>query len=291
MTNEIRVVDNRVFLVGLDELYRTAIKRHERGELLKCAEQIAADLSLAPADVPVEGYYTEDASLTRYFKIMRALQLQSEDRAAEIKDTGALGRLRQVTESPIYGVPQGDPTLLKRARDALYDALDATTDDRSVETIVSAAHESATNSNECSLVALGALARDAVVITALRESVVLYAGVVVLGIPSTPKYEWHVDPIVEERARHFVETFNSLFAESLPRPCPRNAARFGEACDLEAVLGRCVLIAIDDSQKTLRYYHWAIDANSNSQLLVRDFWDTKIWTTDRYRKKWWQFWK
>jgi len=33
MNTEVRVVNNRVFLLGLDELYRKSIKRHERDEL------------------------------------------------------------------------------------------------------------------------------------------------------------------------------------------------------------------------------------------------------------------
>ena len=32
-----RVIDNRVFLLGLDELYRKAMQTHERTELRECA--------------------------------------------------------------------------------------------------------------------------------------------------------------------------------------------------------------------------------------------------------------
>lgn len=37
MSTERRVVDNRFFSLGLDGLYRDAMKEHERGELLGCA--------------------------------------------------------------------------------------------------------------------------------------------------------------------------------------------------------------------------------------------------------------
>lgn len=53
------VVDNRVFLLGLDQLYRERVKRHESTELLTCARAVAARLNVAPAAVPIEGYYTE----------------------------------------------------------------------------------------------------------------------------------------------------------------------------------------------------------------------------------------
>lgn len=68
------VVNNRVFLLGLDELYRESMKTHERHELLICARETADALSVAPADVPIEGYYTEDEDLTEYFRLVRALQ-------------------------------------------------------------------------------------------------------------------------------------------------------------------------------------------------------------------------
>jgi hypothetical protein len=49
-------VDNRTFLLGLDELYRSAMKAREGTELLGCAEQVVNALGVVPAEVPVEGY-------------------------------------------------------------------------------------------------------------------------------------------------------------------------------------------------------------------------------------------
>lgn len=45
MKNERRIVDNRVFLLDLDELYRESMKTHERKELLRCAQESAQALS------------------------------------------------------------------------------------------------------------------------------------------------------------------------------------------------------------------------------------------------------
>jgi hypothetical protein len=67
MKTERRVVNNRVFLLGLDELYRESMKRHERGELLGCARETTSVLSVTPADVPIEGYYAENEGLTSIF--------------------------------------------------------------------------------------------------------------------------------------------------------------------------------------------------------------------------------
>jgi len=66
---QICVVDDRVFLLGLDQLYREAMKWHERGELLTCARRVAATLGVSPADVPIEGYYGEDEDLAEYLPV------------------------------------------------------------------------------------------------------------------------------------------------------------------------------------------------------------------------------
>jgi hypothetical protein len=54
MSRDVRIVDNRVFLLGLDELYREAMKRHERDELLGCARETGSALAIPPADVPTD---------------------------------------------------------------------------------------------------------------------------------------------------------------------------------------------------------------------------------------------
>lgn len=289
MMTEIRKVTNRVFLVGLDELYRTAMKRHERDELLNCAEQIAGDLSLAPADVPVEGYYSEDESLTRYFRIMRALQAQSKDRAPEVRATDALGRLQQVTQSPLYGdsAPHETDSLFGASRDAMFYALEAAEPRWSVRRLVPLAYKSALESDRFSLVDLAALAKDPVVLAGLRESVVLYAAKATLGMscPGNPKYLWAVDGMIEERASLFVDEFNSLFAEMLPRPCAENASVFWEASDIHGLAGRCVNLGNEDTSTPIRYYHWAIDRKLFGGLKVHEFWDSELWTTQRYKEK------
>src|SRR5258708_6199075 len=70
---EVRVVDDSIFLFGLDALYRCQMKRHESGELLGSARAVSRTLGLEPADAPIEGYYTETPLLEEYFRRMRAL--------------------------------------------------------------------------------------------------------------------------------------------------------------------------------------------------------------------------
>ena len=125
MITEQRVVDNRVFLLGLDKLYRDAMKQHERGELLMCARRVAEVLHATPADVPVEGYYAEDEQLTEYFLLVRALQSVDEGATSSVASLPAFQRLRDVASAPLYGRPQYGGKLLPTGCDALSQALHA----------------------------------------------------------------------------------------------------------------------------------------------------------------------
>jgi hypothetical protein len=282
-----RVVDNRVFLLGLDDLYREAMKQHERNELLHCARETAATLGVPPADVPIEGYYSEDEQLTEYFRLIRALQKVPQGRASEVANLPSYQRLRQVTESPIFGPPHKEGYLLAVGKDALSTALMKTPVQQwTVEKLTAVAYECAAESTDFSLVALAALSRDTVVLAALRESVVLYVfWVGGSAMRDEPEYVWEVDEIVEQRAVQFVDTFNRLFSEDLPRPAPENARAFWAAAQEWKVVGRCVRIGYDDSIRPIRHYHWAIDRDADYRLIVREFWDTELWTTMRYREE------
>jgi len=286
MKTERRIVDNRVFLLGLDELYRESVKAHERDELRACARETARTLSVTPTEVPVEGYYSEDQQLAEYFRLVRALQQVPIHRESELESVGGYLRLKQVIESPIFGPRFDGDCLLTAGEDSLSFALNNTTPEWDIENLTSTAYQCALDSDDFSLVALAALARDSVVLAALRETVVLYAKAAVFGcevIPD-PEYVWQVDDVVESRARRFVEEFNRLFNESLPQPNAENAEIFWHACDASMLIGRCVRIGFDDSVQPIRQYHWAIDPHPKHTLITRDFWDTDIWTTQRYRE-------
>ena len=260
------------------------MKGHERDELLRCARVTARALSVAPADVPIEGYYTEDERLTEYFRLVRTLQNIPKGRESEVENLAGFKRLKQVTESPIFGPPFNGLFLLSVGEDALAVALKKTFSEWTVENLTNRAYQCVAESSDFSLVALAALSRDPVVLAALRESVVLYAMAVGgSAMRSEPEYIWEVDEIIQQRAAQFVETFNNLFGERLPRPAPENAKEFWMASSEWKVIGRCVRVGFDDSDGPIRHYHWAIDRDARYRPVVRDFWDTEIWTTERYR--------
>ncbi len=283
MTAETRVVDNRVFLLGLDGLYRETMKKHERGELLRCARAVAKALGVRPASVPIEGYYAEDKRLTEYFLLARALQEVHESSAPKVAELPEFVRLREVTSAPLYGDPKENGHLLPQGRDALTIALEATSE-WTVANLVDHAYDVAHRTDDISLVGLAARARDPVVLAALRESAVLYAYVAVAASlrRTRPRYVWKVDDDLAEHARRFIEAFNELFSEMLPPPESSQAEVYWHAYEANQIVGRCVRIG--SSPPPIRHYHWAIRGGRKG-LSVDEFWDTDVWTTARYRNK------
>jgi len=281
------IVDNRVFLLGLDQLYRTRMKRHESTELLTCARAVAAKLDVPPADVPIEGYYGETRRLTEYFRLIRGLQRERDESIGRVARMREFQRLSSVMAAPLYGRPVKGRSLLPVGHDPVTQALDDTGEDLSqltVGKVVERAHRVAVETEDFSLVGLASFARDAVILAALRESVVLYAKVSRFfresAKPPVPVYVWRVDHELARRGARFVATFNELFDDDLPEPVAENADLFFEAANENGIYGRCVCIA---KHPEAGFYHWAVCLGPDGRLAVDDFWDTEVWTTDRYR--------
>src|SRR5258706_113486 len=280
------VVDNRVFLLGLDDLYRSAMKRNEGCELLRCAREVALTLHVKPANVPVEGYYAEDARLTEYFGLLRALQEEPNSRVAAVERLPAYQRLYEVTSSPLFGRPSNEDKLLPVGHDPLSRALLKLRPDWTIPTLTRAAYEAARAMDDYSLVGLAARIQDPVVLAALRESVVLYAQVMTLGMAppdEPPTLERRVDAEPASQANRFIDAFHALFPQGrrLPAATAENAATYWGACDQRAIVGRCVRVGYDDT-RTAMPYHWAI--NGSQGLEAEEFWAPEIWTTERYRQ-------
>lgn len=284
-----RVVDNRVFLLGLDDLYRERMKRHESTELLACARAVAAKLGVAPADVPIEGYYTETKGLTEYFRLLRGLQAIDRKYDARVSSTREFQRLLSVASAPLYGRPVEDGRLLPVCRDPLAQAmLDIATETDvsrwTLDNLLEVAHRVAIQSDDFSLVGLASVARDRVMLAALRESVALYDERSRLSRepahPPIPVYVWRVSDELTRRGARFVVSFNELFDDDLPEPVAENADLFFEAADKKNIIGRC--ICIGETTQPERFYHWGIRRGADGEATVEEFWDTKLWTTEGY---------
>lgn len=178
----------------------------------------------------MEGYYAEDAELTEWFRLIRALQAVDVKRRVEVSALPAYQRLLAVTSAPLYGQPQHHG-LLPVGQDPLSHALlDTDMKQWNPRQLAVAACAAAHRADDCSLVGLAARARDPVLIAALRESVVLYAEVVLIGLfEGVPRREfvWRVDEDVARHAMRFVNAFNELFGEELPPPDPDTPSTTG----------------------------------------------------------------
>ncbi|MEE8360603.1 MAG: hypothetical protein V3R71_00535, partial [Gemmatimonadales bacterium] len=189
--------------------------------------------------------------------------------------------------SPIFGPAVRGEYLLPKGNDPLSAALAEDGMEWSVPPLVAAASRIAVEIDDYSLVGLAALAEDPVVLAALRESVVIYARNIFTKEfqpvqQPTYKYVWRVDPELAAAAQRFVAAFNTLFGNELPSANAKYAQVFWEAFKESDVVGRCVRLG-QTREDPPRYYHWAVIQGPEDQLGVREFWDTEIWTTERYQ--------
>jgi hypothetical protein len=280
-------VGNRELILGIDHLYRDAMKCLEVDRLLPAAERVASVLGISPAEGPVEGYYGESESLTRYFRWMRALQQVSDNSRAHVASLPDFDLLWSVTQSPLYGVASDAPVLLPARRDALYFALDGLPPAQwTIPDIVEASHREAIARDDCSLVGLACRARDAVCIAALRESVVLYAEVAMAMAARLVRvrYAWAADPELSAAAKRFIDAFNAFVTGALPPADPSSAEAYFHAARNNHILDRCVRIGYNDQVMPVQHYHWAVDWGQDAYQ-VNAFWSEELWTTERYANK------
>jgi hypothetical protein len=279
------IVNNRTFLLGLDKIYRDAMKRHESEELLLCARRVASELHVEAGNVPVEGYYAEDQQLIEYFSLIRVLQGISEERTSEVASLREFQRLLQVTSAPLYGKAIWSDKLFPAGRDALSQALIDTMPEWNVQRLTETACQQAEKMDDFSLVGLAARAQDQLVLAATRESVVLYAEVTVGAAISWegPTYVWKVDEELSRQARRFIGAFRDIFGEELPPPEPAHAETYWHACEGNEILGRCVRLGYNDATSPVLQYHWAICRKNDHTISVQEFWHREVWTTKRYR--------
>jgi hypothetical protein len=252
------ILDDRALLFALDRLYREAIQTFERATLLPAARTVSAALAIDPLDVPPEGYYSIDGRLTEYFRLMRALQAAPESQEPVVASLPEFKKLRDVCTSPIYGRPDRTRTLLPTARDALGQALDEVAPDWTMARLLPAARSAALKADDYSLVWLAAQIEDPVVLTAVRESVVLYVSLKLSGLLKLI-VDWKVTTELAAQANRFVEAFNALVPTQLPAVVPENGELFFDpGRPSPDVAGRCVRIGVDPLSRPMRHYHWAI---------------------------------
>ncbi len=280
---EQKIVDDRVFLLGLDAFFREGMKGYEAGELLKLARQIVQELKVDVLDCPIEGYYSETAELAEYFRLMRTLQGCDESRTQDVLSTDSLRRLRQVCGSRVFGDPIESGGLLPAGMDPVAFALDALKPDWKLMEVVRVAKDKSISSNDYSLVGLAARYGDPVIIAAIRETVVLYAVAIGCAIEE-PEYIWRVDDDLAQMARRFTATVKKDIGFSIPDPTAGNCKAYYHSGANNHILGRCVRVGYNNTVTPNVHYHWAIRL-MDGEYEVDEFWDEDLWTTEMYREK------
>lgn len=281
-----RKVGNRELLLGLDYAYREAMKVFEAETLLPAAETVAGRLGIQPCDGPVEGYYGESPELTHYFQLVRALQDVRDTERHRVNDLVEFQRLHEVTQSPLFGIPGDASYLLPPSRDALYFALRSLSPEAwTRRALTEMAAIEAEARHDCSLVGLACRSRDSVCIAALRESVVLYVEPLCL-MARAVKYNdlWEVEPSLAAAANRFIAEVNALLCISIPEAHKSNVEYYYHTSQNNKISGRCVRIGLDDRNRPVRHYHWAVNGDVGTYF-VEDFWSDSLWTTDKYRQE------
>jgi len=275
-------VTNRVFLRGLDALYRAAVKVHEADALLDCAMELAGALDLEPATGAIEGYYAESPRLALYFGLMRSLQAQPAARRAEVAGSPAFARLARVTGSALYGRPVITDSLFPRPMDSLAAAVLDCAPAWTIPLLVARARERALADDDCSLVGLAARAGDALMLAALAETTVLYRFPPAPGTPAAPEYGWAVIDDVAGAAARFLAEFEAVFGEALPPAVAASAQAYWYAAEDAPVLMRCVRLGYDPKARPVQHYHWGVHPDREGEITVTEFWSPEAWTTQRY---------
>jgi hypothetical protein len=276
-----RIVDDRVLILGIDELFRTGIKRHERHELLPAARALARHLGVQPYEGDVEGRFHADPDLQEYFRIVRALQKVDDQERPRVAQMREFARLDQVLSSPMFGSMHRTGILLPRGMDPLAVALRSASE-WTLAGLVRLAHDVAEKHDDCSLLGMASAANDPVAMVVLLDPTVLYFEESTFGNPPVPVYTWSVSTDIARRAERFVSTYVELFKEEFPRPSAESAELFGAAYyDRAGFVGRCV--ALGPRQAGRGYYHWAIYMEPDNSPRVHEFWAEERWTTQQYR--------
>ena len=283
------VVTDRILLLGLDAVYREGMKRQESSILLSCARVVAKALAVDAATGPVEGYYVENEKLSEYFQLVKALQATDVDRRSEVERMPVFARILSVFSSKIYGYLTNHDGVLPTGHDCLSTALQTSAGHWETSALLKASGSAATENDDYSLVGLASRLSDAVCVTAVRETVVLYAEKALTGddlddLLRTPVYTWEVSEEVAENANRFIDEYNSLFDLELPAANQENAKLFFQAYLDNDLEGRCVCIGTDNQSMRTKYYHWTIDRSPDGNLTASDFWSEEVWTTEKYRE-------
>ncbi|NRF70235.1 hypothetical protein HLB44_24820 [Aquincola sp. S2] len=272
-------VDDRLFTLGLTELFRGEMKHHETEKLLPLAISACRELAIDPSNAPIEGYYDETPELRDFFRRVRALQDTQANVSLTPAAAQALERLSATLNSPALGRVMDDGHLLARNSHALGEALRMSLRWEIDELVLKA--RSLVREDDRDLVAVAATTGDALCLLVARESLALSSDLEWAEQDDESDYRWAVSEAVAAVAMRFVDALRHSTGIALPSPERSSAPCFGRAGREVDLAGRCILLGQRGGAGDV-YYHWYVDVAGPAPV-VRDFWSASVWTTEAVR--------
>jgi len=283
------IVNDFEFIIGLDSFYREKMKKYEVKILLPLIKEIFQNIDIQKKNFPIEGYYYENEDLTEYFNYVKTLKTLNNDYKPKIENMQGYKKLLNILCSGLYGNYYFNESILPITKDPIYRTLENLSfDNWKSEKIIKTAFSIIKEENDFSIISLGIIKKDPIILTALRESVALYSDIFVGSAPNlTVKYEykyiWNVSNEIQNKANNIIEIFNGICPYKIPIAEEKNVKKYYDEYVSNPINIRCIRIGIDNIGKN---YHWAI---INTDYLKRnykfkEFWDSKFWTTETLKK-------
>jgi len=288
------IVSDFELILGLESFYRRHMKIYETKDLLPLVVALFEKLGISqPEEYPIEGYYYESEELKTYFKYIKTLKEVPIERKDVLQDMLGYKKLTELFCSGLYGKYEYVGAILPSVKDPLYYALDSlSVENWNVKNILNTAYTIINDIGNTTIIGLGIMIKNPVIVTALRESTVLYSDVPCLGMPDftikyVNKYIWNVSKEVEKLANMLIETFNGICPYKIPMAIEKNAEKYYDEFSSNPVDLRCVRIGSDVSS---RHYHWAIKKQEHptSNYKFAEFWDENLWTTEKAEDDWYK---
>ena len=185
--------------------------------------------------------------------------------------------------SGLYGEFEFTDCILPIVKDSLYKAMEILPEEKwNAKSILDEAYLNLLKGNDNTIIGLGVLLKNPVIVTLLRESVVLYSDFLFTGGPDfrvkyVYKYIWNVSIEIEKKAQKIIQTFNSICPYKIPDAIKKNVKIYYEKYISNPIYMRCVRIGFNG----YNHYHWAIRKKDyfTEDFEFIEFWDSKIWTT------------
>ncbi len=309
------------FFAVVDLLVRDNMKKFETRLLPTLREAGNSTVNGLIKDVPPEGYYSETSELKEYLNILRAMQ---NNEGANVT-SDAIIKMRNIYDRSLFGLGpskpnkydfekkalEWDPSMGYAALSPMHDTLSLAIkhvldrdgfDGMEIQNIMRETENVDLGEHLVGLAVLvdrmyakknNGVYNPVACTLAAETTVGSRASVAFGGGQSMPE----LSPEVEEMGLKIIKGYNQLFSE-YPEgkglnitDKPKEIRKLAKAVAAEQVLGRCVMVAIDEHVDPPMYYHWGVTLDKDKDTgypfhtVAVDFLDDHIVTSEKYREQ------